>query len=306
MGSAFGHREASGAASARPDADKSGAGFHDVAMVTAHETIQIPTSEGEMESFLAFPPDRTIRHPAVIVIHEIFGADAHIRDVAGRFAAEGYVAAAPDLFPNGVKAVLTPTNIALAMKSLSQAPSDLRRDPSKFAAFAAAQPPEQRPALEAFAKVTSPTTQEGFARKLLALATHLRSLPEVDAARIGAVGFCFGGSMAARLATLDPELRAAVVFYGQNPPLEDVPRIRAAVLGLYGELDPGLTGTVPLLTEAMARSDRSFRSHVYPGAKHAFFNDTRPSNYHAESAADAWKRTLEFFSQNLGAVAGRS
>jgi carboxymethylenebutenolidase len=272
-----------------------------MAMAIRTRTVHIPTEHEPMECFLAFPENGPSTHPAVVVIHEIFGADAHIRKVAERFAAQGYVGAAPELFPPDVRAVLTPGNIALAMQSLAQAPPELRRDPGKFAEFAAAQPPERRPALEGFAKVTNPVVQAGFAQDLLALTKYLRGLPEVDPANVGSVGFCFGGAMSARLATLDPDLRAAVVFYGQNPPLEDVPRIRAPILGLYGELDPGLTGTVPLLEEAMARSGRSFTSHVYPGAKHAFFNDTRPTNYHAASAEDAWNRTLQFLAQSFGA-----
>ena len=100
--------------------------------------------------------------------------------------------------------------------------------------------------------------------------------------------------MAARFATADPDLRAAVIFYGQNPPLDAVPRIRARVLGLYGSEDPGITSTVPQFAAAMAAAGKSFESHVYPGAKHAFFNDTRP-NYRRMSAEDAWDRMVRFF-----------
>ena len=106
--------------------------------------------------------------------------------------------------------------------------------------------------------------------------------------------------MSARLATVDSDLKAAVIFYGQNPPLGDVPHIRASVLGLYGEEDPGITGTVPQLAEAMARSGVQYTYHIYPGARHAFFNDARPSVYHAPSAQDAWKRVLTFFASSLG------
>ena len=105
--------------------------------------------------------------------------------------------------------------------------------------------------------------------------------------------------MSVRLATEDPELRACVIFYGQNPPLEDVPRIQASVLGLYGGEDHGITDTVPQLDEAMRKAGKSFAHHVYPGARHAFFNDTRLQVYHPESAADAWKRVNEFFRSQL-------
>ncbi len=104
--------------------------------------------------------------------------------------------------------------------------------------------------------------------------------------------------MVGRFATIDPDLRAAVIFYGQNPPPERIPRIRASILGLYGSEDPGITGTIPGFAEAMKRAGRRFEYHVYPGARHAFFNDSRP-NYHAESARDAWQRLLAFLGKEL-------
>ncbi|MGP8078751.1 MAG: dienelactone hydrolase family protein [Thermoplasmata archaeon] len=262
-------------------------------------SVRILSPSRELEGTLVRPGNTGKPGPAVVVIHEIFGPDAHIREVARRFARQGYVAVTPNLFTGELSAALTPANIALAMQAFAQAPPDLRRDPSKLAAFAASQPPERRPVLEAFGRVTSPSQQEKFANDLLAVTRYLRSLPEVDGGAVGSVGFCFGGAMSARLATVDPELAADVIFYGQNPPLDLVPRIHAPVLGLYGAEDPGITGTVPLLAEAMARAGKSFESHVYPGAKHAFFNDTRPGNYHRESAEDAWLRVLRFFAAHL-------
>ncbi len=261
--------------------------------------MRIRTPSREIDGYLAVPPEGKGRRPAVIVIHEIFGVDGHMRDVARRFAAQGYVAVAPNLFTGEIQSFLTPENIRYAFQAFAQAPPDLRRDPSKFAAFTASQPPERRPILEAFGKVSNPTVQAGFAQDLLAVARYLRSLPEVDPTRVGSVGFCFGGAMSARLATVDPDLRAAVIFYGQNPPLDDVPKIRASVLGLYGGEDVGITATVPQLADAMAKAGRSFAYQVYPGAKHAFFNDTRESNYDAASADDAWRRLLAFYASTL-------
>lgn len=262
--------------------------------------VQIPSAGRELECYLAFPSERKGKSPAVVVIHEIFGTNEHIRDVTRRFAARGYVTAAPNLFSGELQRLMTPQNFGLAMQAFAQAPPDLRRDPAKLAAFAASQPPERRPILEAFGRVSNPDVQAGFARDLLQVTRFLAGLPEVDPQRIGSVGFCFGGAMSARLATVDPHLRATVIFYGQNPPLSDVPRIQAKVLGLYGGEDPGITSTVPELADAMKKAGKSFEYHVYPGAKHAFFNDTRASNYHAESAQDAWTRVLGFFQVELG------
>jgi carboxymethylenebutenolidase len=263
--------------------------------MTAEREVSVDVDGRTLDCYLAFPDKAKFdgRRPAVIVIHEIFGPDAHIRHVGRRFADLGYVAAAPDLFTGELHSLLTPANIALAMQAFAQAPPDLRRDPSKLAAFAASQPPERRPILTAFGKIGQPQVQAGFAQDLKAVARHVRGLPDVDPRCISSVGFCFGGAMSARLATVDPDLSAAVIFYGQNPPLDAVPQIRARVLGLYGEQDPGITQTVPAFAEAMAAAGKSFQYHVYPGAKHAFFNDTRP-NFHRESAIDAWDRVTQF------------
>jgi carboxymethylenebutenolidase len=268
--------------------------------MTSESEVSVPVDGRSLDCFLEFPDATKYpgRRPAVVVIHEIFGPDAHIREVSRRFAELGYVAAAPDLFTGELHSLLTPANVALAMQAFAQAPPDLRRDPSKMAAFAASQPPERRPILEAFGKIGQPSMQARFAHDLLSVARYVRGLPEVDPRRVASVGFCFGGAMSARLATVDPELRAAVIFYGQNPPLEDVPKIQAQILGLYGEEDPGITQTVPAFAEAMKAAGKRFEYHVYPGAKHAFFNDTRPM-YHRESAVDAWERVTRFFSAAL-------
>ncbi|MGI0130123.1 MAG: dienelactone hydrolase family protein [Thermoplasmata archaeon] len=268
--------------------------------MTPEREERVPSVGREIDSFVALPSTATgaQRFPAVIVVHEIFGPDAHIRDVCRRFAALGYAAAAPDLFTGELHRLLTPANIALAMQAFAEAPPDLRRDPSKMAAFTASQPPERRPVLEALGRIQRPDVLEGFGRDLLAYANYIRAQPEVDPRRLGSVGFCFGGGMSARLATVDPELRAAVIFYGQHPSLDAVPRIEARVLGLYGEEDPGISLAVPAFAAAMASAGKSFEYHIYPGAKHAFFNDARP-NYHRESALDAWERVGRFFTANL-------
>jgi carboxymethylenebutenolidase len=262
------------------------------------EVVRVARPDREIDTYVAFP-DEAGRRPAVLVLHEIFGPDAHIRDVARRFARLGYVAAAPNLFAGPLQALLTPSNVALAMPAFAQAPPDLRRDPAKFAAFAASQPADRRPIIEAFARVSRPDVQAGFAQDLLAVASAVRALPEVQPDRVGAVGFCFGGAMTGWLATQDPRLRAAVIFYGQNPPADRVPQIRAAVLGLYGGEDVGITQKVPELSAAAQAAGVPFRYVVYPGARHAFFNDTRPSNFHATSAAAAWGEVQRFFAAHL-------
>jgi carboxymethylenebutenolidase len=261
-------------------------------------TVEVPVGARSIPVTVVAPPGATGPRPAVLVIHEIFGPDAHIVDVATRFAREGYVGVAPNLFAGEVEARLTADNVRRAMQVFATGPPDLRRDPAKFEAFVATQPAEMRAVLGTFTQVTSPAALEGFAAELHALHRHLASWPEVRGAPVGAVGFCFGGSVVARLATLDPELRAGVIFYGMHPPLDRVGAIRAPLLGLYGGEDRGITEGVPALAEAMRAAGRDFTSHVYPGARHAFFNDTRPT-YHPESAREAWERVRAFLSLHL-------
>jgi carboxymethylenebutenolidase len=112
------------------------------------------------------------------------------------------------------------------------------------------------------------------------------------------MGFCFGGGLTWRLATTDPNLRAAVPFYGSNPPLDAVPNIQAAVLAMYGGEDARVNAGIPDIERTMRAAGKTFEYMIYPGAGHAFFNDTG-SSYNADAAADAWQRTLDWFGRYL-------
>src|SRR6266852_6074388 len=127
---------------------------------------------------------------------------------------------------------------------------------------------------------------------------YLQGQSAVRKDRIGAVGFCFGGGMTWLLATRNSAIRAAVPFYGPNPPLEDVPQIKAAILAIYGELDSRIDAGIPAIREAMKKTGMPFEVVIYPGADHAFFNDTG-QRYHAPSALDAWRRTVAWFDRYL-------
>jgi carboxymethylenebutenolidase len=122
--------------------------------------------------------------------------------------------------------------------------------------------------------------------------------PGVDE-RVGVVGFCFGGTYAFALAAAEPRLRAAVPFYGTFPERADPATISCPVLAFYGEEDHGITDGVPDLEARMQRAGVDFTARVYRGVGHAFFNDTSPSKYNAEVAADAWDRTLAFLDEHL-------
>ncbi len=206
-------------------------------------------------------PRRGPRAPGIVVIHENRGLVEHIKDVARRLARAGYVALAPDL-------------------ASPEGGTDRFSDPAAVTALLGRTPP---------ARLVS---------MLNAAVGALQRRPDVYPDRVGAVGFCFGGGLAWRLATSNPSLRAVVPFYGPNPPLEDVPKIRAAILAIYGALDQRIDAGIPEIRNALEKAGIVHEVIVYPGADHAFFNDTGP-RYNARAAGDAWARTLAWFAQHL-------
>lgn len=254
------------------------------------------SGERQIEVLLA---PQAVPLPSVVVVHEIWGLTDHIRDVARRFAAEGYLALAPDLYTGELRAAMTPSNIMAGMQFLRQAPPEVQRDPRLLRNRLGEFTPEQRRALTTLMDVMSPQRRDAFARDLVMALSYLASRPDADTTRVGSVGFCMGGGISGQLATLSPTLRACVIFYGENPPLDAVGNIRAPVLGLYGGEDHRITDTVPALAASMAAAGKTFDHHVYPGAQHAFFNDTRPATYNPEAAHDAWRRVLDFFHREL-------
>ena len=199
-------------------------------------------------------------HPAVVVIHEIFGLNDHIRDVADRFAAEGYAALAVDLFAGRNRALCMARFMGgLLLNALDhQGIRDLRR------------------------------TLDWLAVR-----------PEVAAERVGAVGFCMGGSFAIAWAAGDDRLQAIAPFYAQNPrPFEAVQRL-CPVVGSY----PGNDFTAGMgrrLDRALDDADIEHDIVVYPGARHSFFNDRNPRSHDPAASEDAWRRTLGYFERFLG------
>ena len=113
------------------------------------------------------------------------------------------------------------------------------------------------------------------------------------------IGFCFGGGITWRCATQIPELKAAIPFYGPPPPLEDVPNIKAAVLGVYSS-DPGDFANEgrDALEQALKDAGVTFEIKVYPDTEHAFHNDTGP-RYNEEQAIAAWNDSLAWFGEHV-------
>ena len=268
-------------------------------MAIREEQVTLVGDGRPLNGFVAAPAGRG-PFPALVVIHEIWGLDDHIRDVTRRFAAAGYLALAPDLYTGELAEAMSPANIMAGMQFLRQAPPEVQRDPRVLQERIGDLDPAERRALLTLMRVMSPEQRSAFAHDLVGAVGYLGGRPDVAASRLGSLGFCMGGGLSAHLATMSPQLRACVIFYGDSPPLDAVGHIRAAVLGLYGGEDRRITDTVPALAAALAAAKVPFAYHVYPGARHAFFNDSRPATYDAAAAADAWQRVLDFLGRELG------
>jgi carboxymethylenebutenolidase len=234
---------------------------NDPALVSSD--VKFNSTDGTSVSGYLTRPKGDGTYPAIVVIHENRGLNDHIRDVARRLAKAGYVALAPDLLSRQ---------------------GGTRSFPNDEAAIAA----------------IGKLDEDSLTKDLTGAINYLKGEKFVRANKIGVVGFCWGGGNTLLIATRNKDLAAAVVYYGRNPKnLEDVKNINAAVLGNYGEKDTGITSQVPKLEEAMKQHGKSFEYKIYPGAPHAFNNDTNPERYNAEAAKEAWARTLDFFKKHL-------
>ena len=192
----------------------------------------------------------------------------HIRDVTRRWATQGYVAAAVDLL-------------------------------SREGGTASIADPAEIPAL-----LSDDTKLPRHVDDFKALAAHYGTQEFADAARLGMTGFCFGGGITWRCATQMPELQGAAPYYGPPPPLEDVPNIRAAVLGVYSD-DPEDFANEGLeeLTAALEEAGITFQINIYPDTQHAFHNDTGP-RWNEEQALQAWNDTVAWFEQYVTDASG--
>lgn len=245
--------------------------------------------------------------PGIVLVQEIWGVDEHIQDVAARLAASGYVVLAPALFSQGggYPPALAPERVERAKVFLNSVPPQAWAglpDAAARSGMLASVAEGERQALDETLAAIFPGNRavqlEAWARDLVQAAEWLRRHPAVQGRRVGALGFCMGGALAARLATEDPALAAAVVFYGAPPPAERLPRIACPILGEFGAEDSRLVQQLPAFEQGMKAAGKSLELHVHAGAPHAFFNDTRAS-YRVEAAREAWAQTVGFLAQHL-------
>ncbi len=266
------------------------------------ETVNFQGANGlKISGYLARPKVQEKR-PAVIVIHEIWGLVDHIKDVANRFARQGYVALAPDLYSESkeLSSVLTPENIRSAWSFMQTLPVNRRADMSFVQSELLKQPEDKRATIE---KIMETLFGGGLPRDrllnhLVKAVDYLNSTPFVVKGKVGSVEFCFGGGMSISLAC-HAETAACIIFYGENP-IDLIQNVKCPILGLYGGEDDRINSNLDKLVAALIKYRKTdFEIKVYPGAPHAFFNDTNRTTYREEAAKDAWKRTLEFFGRTL-------
>ena len=217
-----------------------------------------PQGSGKMRGYLAKPANAAGKLPGVVVIHENRGLNPYIEDVTRRLAVEGYVAFAPDS--------LTP---------------------------AGGYPGDEDKARELFAKQDAAKRIED----LVTGAVVLKARPECNG-KIGAVGFCFGGSICNLLAVRLPDLAASVPFYGRQVSAEDAARIKAPLLIHYAEHDDNINKGWPAYETALKANGVRYQTHFYPGTNHGFHNDTTP-RYDEAAAKLAWSRTIAFYKEYL-------
>lgn len=224
-------------------------------------TVDYMNGDVKLTGYLSKPKKKG-KYPAILVIHENRGLNDHTRDVARRFASEGFVALAVDALSRkgGTASMTTPEKVR-----------------------------------EAFAAI--PVTD--VLSDLNAGLTFLNSQKNVKKNKLTSIGFCWGGARSFLLSTSENKLAATVVFYGTAPTEVELAKVRCPVFGVYGEKDERITSKVPEVDAAMKKLKKPYEFKIYKDAQHAFFNDTNAERYNSESAKDAWIQTLAFLRKNL-------
>jgi carboxymethylenebutenolidase len=229
--------------------------------VTTHgEWVWIKRATDSLRLYVAYP-ERRDKAPTMIVIHEIFGMTDWEPTVADRLAAQGFIAAVPDL--------LSPRF------GISPASPDSGR------------------------KLIAQLAPDAVTADLDAVGKYLDELPAARKGDQGVIGFCWGGGQTFRYATNNPRLKAAVVCYGPAPDSTAMGRINARVKGIYGENDARINASLPMVDSTMRRLGKSFDQTIYPGTGHGFLKPGRQGN-DGPQPEKAWGDIVAFLRASLG------
>jgi len=229
------------------------------------EWVKVESGGDTINAWVVYP-ERSDPAPVVLVIHEIYGLTDWIRSVADQLAAEGYIAIAPDILtgkgPGGGGTESVDRDGAVALvRALDRGEVVVR--------------------LNAVAK---------FATSLPAAQDKWASL-----------GFCWGGSTSFAYAAAQPNLSAAVVYYGSSPSAEALARIQGPVLALYGGDDARVNKTIPAAQTEMKRLGKSYQPKIYEGAGHGFLRAQEARDgANMRASEQAWPETIGFLRKELG------
>ncbi|MEN6585125.1 MAG: dienelactone hydrolase family protein, partial [Sulfuricella sp.] len=232
--------------------------------------IKVPVSDGEMVAYRA-QPDKGANFPVILVVSEIFGVHEHIADICRRLAKLGYMAIAPELFAR-------------------------YGDPRKISSIQ-----------DILDDIVSKVPDAQVMSDLDACAAWAKGHGG-DTLRLAVTGFCWGGRITWLYAAHNPNLKAAVAWYGRisgvdseltpKQPLDLAAQLKVPVLGLYGGQDQGIPlDDVEDMRAAIKKAGGKSEIHVYPDAPHAFNADYRPS-YRKDAAEDGWKRMQAWLKKN--------
>ena len=222
-------------------------------------------SGGPVKAWIVYP-ERKAKAGVVIVIHEIYGLSDWIRGVADQLAREGFIAVAPDLISG-------------------HGPGGGGTDSAG--------------SRDDVVKLIRGLTPEEVTTRLNAVREFAIRLPAANG-KSATIGFCWGGGNSFAYAASQPNLNAAVVYYGTSPEAADLARVKAPVLGLYGGDDSRVDATVPPAEAEMKKLGKTYEPHLYEGAGHGFLraqDDREGANLRA--TRQAWPRTVAFLSEQL-------
>lgn len=221
-------------------------------------TYQSPKGGGEIKGLLSAPLDANGKLGGIIVVHENRGLNPHIEDVSRRAALAGFISLAPD-----------------ALSPLGGYPGN--DDDGR--------------------SLQSKRDKDEMLEDFIAAYEYLKNHKDCNG-KVGVVGFCFGGWISNMMAVRIPDLASSVPFYGGQPPVADVPKIKAPLQIHYAELDTRVNEGWPAYEAALKENKKSYEAFIYPQVNHGFHNDTTP-RYDKAAAELAWSRTVEFFKKTL-------
>jgi carboxymethylenebutenolidase len=231
---------------------------NDPRLKTEYVTYESPKGGGTIKGLLSRPVDAKGKLPGIVVVHENRGLNPYIEDVGRRAALAGFISLAPD--------ALTPLGGYPGNDDEGRALQSKRDRNEMFEDFIAA-------------------------------FEYLKSNKECTG-KVGVVGFCFGGWITNMMAVHIPDLGAAVPFYGGQPPVTDVPQIKAPLLLHFAGLDTRVNEGWPAYEKALKENNKDYTACLYPDVNHGFHNDSTP-RFDKAAAELAWQRTVDFFNKKL-------